>query len=120
MTNSKVTEPSVCDSGQWFVKITFSVEELKAMHAVLETIHGECLFGAGVDVWLAPGGTSQVGTENPILSPDDESIDDFDTAVTKLGQAIAAHSHQIQVLDADLDAAQAELMDLTVGTRPDG
>ncbi len=110
------TEPS--DSGQWMIKITIGVEELRAIYSVVDRVHKECLFGAGVDVWLAPGGCPclddapmcKITEENPILSPDEPGIDKFDTAHSLIEDALKYHDDHVYNLE-QCDSAQRELMD---------
>ena len=65
-------------------KITLSDDEMSALRLRLQWLLRECCFGAGVDVWLAPGGTCNAANTDPYLSPDDEDVDHLQAILTKL------------------------------------
>lgn len=63
--------------------MTFTKDELTVLHEKLELVLSQArVHSAGVDVWLAPGGT--VDEDLLLLDPDDGAVDELLSVYNKI------------------------------------
>ena len=74
------------------VNLSLEFEEARSLYYRLNELLHECDYGAGVDVWLAPGGHLDVN-HDVFLSPGDVAVDHLIEIHDQLAQQLELPSH---------------------------